>query len=90
MVELKGWKEVPMGGVCWVKSDEYLTGDWRTFKPVLSEEKCTKCGFCWIYCPDNSIIWDGESYPKIDYDHCKGCGICAEQCPVGAIKMELE
>jgi pyruvate ferredoxin oxidoreductase delta subunit len=87
----KGWKELPIAGVCWIPSTEYLTGDWRTYKPVLNPEKCTKCLLCHLFCPDGTVLWNPETKEvTFDYDHCKGCGICANECPVGAIEMELE
>ncbi|RLG52541.1 MAG: pyruvate ferredoxin oxidoreductase [Thermoproteota archaeon] len=86
----KGWREVPIGGICWVSSTEYKTGTWKTYAPRIDYEKCTNCGFCWFYCPDGAIRWNGEEKPKVDYDYCKGCGICAHECPAKAITMELE
>ena len=68
------------------------TGSWRTYKPVLDKEKCTKCLTCWKYCPDVAIDIVDE-YPVVNYDYCKGCGICSEECPKKCIKMirqELE
>lgn len=65
------------------------TGTWRTFKPVVDNEKCIKCGICEWYCPDRTIKIvnnDGKRKIVIDYVHCKGCMICAEMCPHGAIK----
>jgi 2-oxoacid:acceptor oxidoreductase gamma subunit (pyruvate/2-ketoisovalerate family)/2-oxoacid:acceptor oxidoreductase delta subunit (pyruvate/2-ketoisovalerate family) len=63
--------------------------DWRTFKPVVDEAKCTGCRMCWVFCPENTILMvDGKS--TINYDYCKGCGICVEECPVGAITMMKE
>ena len=85
-----GWKEIPMGGVSWKFSEELKTGDWRgELKPVIDGEKCKKCLFCWIYCPDAAIRWDGETI-SIQYDYCKGCGICAVECPFDAIAMVKE
>ncbi len=63
------------------------TGSWRSHRPVVDAQKCTKCQLCWIYCPEASI--DRETI-TIDYTYCKGCGICATECPRRAIKMEKE
>ena len=89
--KLKKWKEIPFGGVPWISSKNYLTGDWRTRKPVIDYEKCTTCLFCHIYCPDSAIPFNKETGEiEFDYTHCKGCGICANECPQNAIKMILE
>lgn len=89
--EKKGWKEIPMAGVCWVPSTAYLTGDWKTYSPVWNSEKCTRCMLCHIYCPDGAITWNAETNEMLfNYDYCKGCGICANECPVDAISMKLE
>jgi len=66
------------------------TGDWRTFKPVVNEEKCVKCYICWKYCPEPAIYIKPDGYVAIDYDYCKGCGICANECPTKAITMIKE
>jgi len=55
--------------------------DWRIEKPLFNKEHCIDCQFCWIYCPDMSIISRDKKMIGIDYDHCKGCGICVEVCP---------
>lgn len=87
----KGWKEVPIAGVCWKPTTEYITGDWRTFKPVLDTEKCTRCLICYMYCPDAAIEWKPDAKEiEFNYKYCKGCGICANECPQEAIKMVLE
>jgi len=55
--------------------------DWRLIKPVFNKDYCIDCQFCWIYCPDVSIISRDKKVIGIDMDHCKGCGICVEVCP---------
>ena len=55
--------------------------DWRIIKPVFNKDYCIDCQFCWVYCPDVSIISRDKKMIGVDYDHCKGCGICVEVCP---------
>ena len=62
---------------------------WRVFKPFIEKDKCRKCWFCFMYCPEGAIT-KGEEGAIIDYRFCKGCGICAVECPFGAIKMVKE
>jgi len=94
--ELLSWDKLPIGGIPPFPSTEYKTGTWRTFKPIIDEEKCTKCFRCWLYCPDNSIKIEWEADGKkprrffVNYEFCKGCGICTKVCPVNAIEMVLE
>jgi len=88
----KGWKELPIGGIVEEKGTaaSYKTGSWRTFRPVRDEPKCIHCLFCWVYCPDSSILVKDGKMTGFDYEHCKGCGICASVCPAKCIKMEKE
>jgi pyruvate ferredoxin oxidoreductase delta subunit len=55
--------------------------DWRLIKPIFNKDYCIDCQFCWIYCPDVSIIARDKKLIGVDMDHCKGCGICVEVCP---------
>ena len=65
------------------------TSSWRSIKPEIAYEKCSKCMICWKYCPDASIdIFDDR--PVINYDYCKGCGICSVECPKNAVEMVVE
>lgn len=62
---------------------------WRTFRPVIDNEKCVMCLRCYLVCPDGTI-YKSEEGLDIDYDFCKGCGVCAYECNVEAIKMVKE
>lgn len=55
--------------------------DWRLIKPIFNKDYCIDCQFCWVYCPDVSIIARDKKLIGVDMDHCKGCGICVEVCP---------
>jgi len=95
MSKKKGWKELEFGGVIpgGGTSDAYVTGGWRTFRPVRDKAKCVNCLTCWVFCPDSAILVtvDGK-HNDFDLKHCKGCGICAHECPkkVQAITMVEE
>lgn len=70
-------------------SARYKTGSWRSYRPIISKEKCKKCWLCFNYCPDAAIKKTEEGV-VIDYDYCKGCGVCAQECKFGAIEMVPE
>ncbi|MGP1580008.1 MAG: 4Fe-4S dicluster domain-containing protein [Wolinella sp.] len=57
------------------------TAHWRVDKPVYNPAGCINCYFCWLYCPDSSILVRDEKMRGIDYTHCKGCGVCVSVCP---------
>lgn len=65
------------------ENNSYVTSvaDWRIIKPVYNKDYCIDCQFCWVYCPDVSIISRDKKMVGVDYDHCKGCGVCVEVCP---------
>ena len=69
-------------------SDTVATGEWRTMRPVLHEDKCKQCLLCVPVCPDLSIPMEKDgNRGGFNYFFCKGCGICAAVCPFGAIEM---
>jgi 2-oxoacid:acceptor oxidoreductase delta subunit (pyruvate/2-ketoisovalerate family) len=92
MTELMKWQDLPIGGVIIQagNSEEYITGGWRTFRPVVDFERCTHCLLCWLMCPDVSMETAGNKLIGVDLLHCKGCGICAEVCPPKVISMVAE
>ena len=77
----------PEGPVASLPSELNHTATWRTFTPKIHLERCTKCNFCWKFCPDDAIEFDEQGFPKIRMDYCKGCGICAAECPPKTIEM---
>ncbi len=92
------WQDLPIGGVILTpgNSEQYLTGGWRAFRPVINWERtptqkaCSKCLTCWLYCPEAAMIAVEGEFKGVDLDHCKGCGICVEVCPAHCITMVEE
>lgn len=72
-------------------SVEVRTGLWRTMRPVLDRQRCSRCWWnCATSCPDGVITVDQDGYPVIDYEHCKGCLICSAQCRRHALRAVSE
>ncbi len=84
--------DYPVAAICpdVANSREYVTGGWRSERPIWDQAACKNCLICWIDCPESSIIVKDKTMTSIDLDHCKGCGICANECPFGALSMVLE
>lgn len=87
-VEIKGLSEMPDMPVSQGSMRSNKTASWRSLRPIIIEEKCTRCMICWKFCPEPAIS-PGDP-PVIDYDFCKGCGICIVECPFDAIASEKE
>ena len=76
---------------CWQAG--FLTtknSGWRTYRPVVNQERCTGCLKCYMDCPDGCIFKVEDKKVAVDYDFCKGCAICASSCKFDAIEMITE
>lgn len=84
------WKDVSTGFIVTTPGGarKYKTGDWRSQWPKYNQDRCIKCGVCYVFCPDAAIKIRADGYVDFDDFYCKGCGICARECPVGAITMK--
>ena len=60
---------------------------YRNFRPVIDYSKCTRCGRCWMFCPDIAFKQNKKGYFDNIEAYCKGCGLCAKVCPEKCIKM---
>jgi len=92
-VATQTWQEMTHGSHVFKAGNaaEFLTGDWRSHKPVLLKDKCKQCMMCVLVCPDSSIPVNANGeIDGFDYDHCKGCLVCKEVCPFKAIESEGE
>ena len=57
--------------------------------PEISEQKCTKCGTCLKWCPENAITMK-ENNAEIFQDKCIGCGECIAVCRFNAVKFKWD
>ncbi len=86
-----GWKTIEHGGLTESSSAlNYKTGDWRSKRPIVNDEKCIHCMICVNVCPDGCIRVKEGKRDEFDLDYCKGCGVCAAECPVKCIEMKDE
>ncbi len=89
--DYKNWEELPPIPISLpIDGAIGTTGDWRTFRPVIDQKGCNKCGICWMYCPEGTIKKNEDGTFEIDLIYCKGCGICANECPTKNIEMKRE
>lgn len=55
-----------------------------TAKPSIKKDKCTGCGECLPWCPEQAISLP-DAIAVIDSEKCIGCGECLTVCRYGAI-----
>ena len=86
------WRDLEVGSIVVEpgSASQYHTGGWKSQRPILDENKCNKCGLCYIFCPDMCFEQKPDKFYKIDLSYCKGCGVCAIECPEDAITMVEE
>jgi len=89
---LPPWRELLPGCVITEPGNAkaYRTGDWKSAHPVWNNQRCIKCGICYLFCPEGCIREQPDGYFEADLYYCKGCGICARECWTEAIKMVEE
>jgi 2-oxoacid:acceptor oxidoreductase delta subunit (pyruvate/2-ketoisovalerate family) len=85
------WKKLPHVPVSLgVPGSIGKTGEWRILRPEIFREKCNRCGICYLYCPEGTMVFKSATGPEINLTYCKGCGICASECPRKAISLKPE
>ncbi len=86
------WRELLPGSVIIEPGNAkaYRTGDWKSAHPVWNNQRCIKCGICYLFCPEGCIRQKEDDFFEANLFYCKGCGICARECWTEAIKMVEE
>ncbi len=89
---LPSWRELLPGCVITEPGNakQYRTGDWKSAHPEWNNQRCIKCGICYLFCPEGCIREKEDGYFEANLYYCKGCGICARECWTEAIKMVEE
>ena len=57
----------------------------KSFKPVINEKKCNKCGLCVKNCPEHALTLLPTGKLLYLDTLCASCGVCQLICPTGAI-----
>ena len=57
----------------------------KSFKPVIDDEACTRCGRCVEYCPAHALVLIPGSGLTFVETLCEGCAMCMYVCPEKAI-----
>jgi uncharacterized protein len=58
-------------------------------KPFIKGDKCTGCGRCVQWCPEDAIPMENK-IARIDNDKCIGCGECLTECRYDAVAFSWE
>ena len=68
-----------------------ITGNWRSFRPVINHEDCNLCMNCVVFCMD--ACWQlNEAGDQVEWnaEFCKGCLVCVTECSHGALSKADE
>ena len=86
------WRDVEIGAIVTEpgSADQYQTGGWRSQRPDFDNSLCTKCGLCYIFCPEGCIEQQEDGFYEANLYYCKGCGICDTECSRNVITMVEE
>jgi pyruvate ferredoxin oxidoreductase delta subunit len=87
-------RSVPFGAVTpapELQQELFFTSNWRIVRPVIDDEKCTRCMTCYIACPDSCWAYNEEEDQMVwNAQFCKGCQVCIHQCPTEALTPQAE
>lgn len=72
------------------EGNPFKPGDKRKSAPMWDKDRCTRCGLCFIYCPDGAVYRCDDGFFDVALEKCKGCKICHSECMFGALSMEVE
>lgn len=51
----------------------------------IREDCCAGCGYCFLSCPVEALVFDGGRY-RIEPDKCTRCGLCFWACPCRCVE----
>jgi coenzyme F420-reducing hydrogenase delta subunit/Pyruvate/2-oxoacid:ferredoxin oxidoreductase delta subunit len=57
-------------------------------KVLYNEDRCTGCGNCVFYCPNDCVRMKTPGKASFNLSSCRGCGVCVTFCPAGALDLE--
>ena len=80
------WGREYCNTICPVGTTLSLVSRFALFRPVIDEDKCTKCGRCAQGCKSSCIDFKNH---KIDYSRCVVCFDCIDRCQAGGLKYRF-